>query len=192
MATPTSQTYRTYIDLGDTSVRDIAEVVDSLRDLGAPSYDPLTHIVTVDYEIGPDGAADDLWDLRGVIEDIEANLSQWVPTPDIAKPVLVDPAAPPAAATWTFTNGDGPEWRVLHDYIEAHPYSMARIKGRDDSRHTGFIEQQTQSDGANKSTTIRVRKAGGTRGSRATVFSLDRLEIKVDGRYKPARDVLPV
>jgi hypothetical protein len=77
------KTYEHTIALGDVRVSEVESVVEMLREFGHPklnfsSTEPLLPVsVTVDWEVGHENGIADLWDLREIIEEIEANLSSY-------------------------------------------------------------------------------------------------------------------
>lgn len=78
------------------------------------------------------------------------------------------------------------EIQALVDWVEAHPYSAARWRGD----HVGTIGTQTHFGSDYRRTTVQVRNSRRRRNQYATVTGLDRLELKVGARYRPAREVL--
>lgn len=89
------------------------------------------------------------------------------------------------------SNGDGPEWWSLLAWMTQHPSARARIL-RGGRYHTGYLTaQQTVRVDGDTRTTIEVRDSSrSSRSQRALVIDIDRLQIRVEARYRPARDVI--
>jgi hypothetical protein len=82
----------TKFDISRVTLADIPEVVEQFRSYGAPSVNFDTAEISCIFEVGEGGAAEDLWDLRDVCEEIEANLGSYVSLGDarIPKPTLFE------------------------------------------------------------------------------------------------------
>lgn len=82
--------YRTEVDISGCTVGNTQTLLDMGREQGEAvlSEDGLNIILT--FDVGTkDGGPEDLWDLRSVIEELEANLSGYLDSWHIAKPVPV-------------------------------------------------------------------------------------------------------
>lgn len=84
-----SMLYRTTLDIGEARLKDVDDILTAIRGIGAAELDHKTNVVAITFDIGSDGI--DLWDLRGAIEELEAELSNYLPNGlDIAKPTPVE------------------------------------------------------------------------------------------------------
>lgn len=77
---------RTEIDVRTCALADVDDMLAKLRELGAATIDFKRNVAVVDYTIGPDGSAEDMWDLRGVLQELECELSNYVDCPCVPKP----------------------------------------------------------------------------------------------------------
>ena len=81
--------YQIKIDVSQARVADLRSILEKLREYGTASYlgaDSLSVLAT--FEVG-DGTINDLWDLREMFEELEAELSGWLGVCKLDKPEKV-------------------------------------------------------------------------------------------------------
>ena len=82
--------YWTDIPLRDVRVSEIGDIIERLSEQGTAELNVSGKIpmsICVVWTVGPEAEApfDDLWDLRGYIEELNRDLSEWC-VPDIGRP----------------------------------------------------------------------------------------------------------
>lgn len=83
-------TYRATVRLNGLRLDDVDTVIDLLRQYGFPhQVDLAAMTVTVDYQVGELNGIADLWDLRELVEETEAQLDGYLHHPKIGKPEVV-------------------------------------------------------------------------------------------------------
>lgn len=81
--------YTTTIDLRGLRVELIDEVEELLRTVGTPALHLSETKAVLTMDVGPGGVAEDMWDLRELCEELEANLSGYVYNTGVSKPVEI-------------------------------------------------------------------------------------------------------
>lgn len=82
--------YELTIDLNKVRLGDVDDVVELARQQGNPVVDWAAKTCTVRYMVGDDEGIPDLWDLRGVVNELEIELDDYSTGIRFDKPRLVE------------------------------------------------------------------------------------------------------
>lgn len=79
--------YQHTLDIKGVRIGDLEEVLEKSREYAAAEIDWDAKILTITYAVGAFGAAADLWDLRGVVRELEESIEDYFYSwPGLGKP----------------------------------------------------------------------------------------------------------